>query len=168
MAVHQIYWEFWDFLVYFLFHGLMFYNPAGVGWQQRLGLCFGACSGRLIFQESHYRASLILLEFRANQGQGVRLLPALVVTSQHRIFRSRVHMFEAETTSIDIGRYVCASISAAGAFGQVLAGIPLKKLQLGKQVLCFDPRFSLFSSLSQFVLKPLCIRRNTLMVWREH
>lgn len=92
----------------------MFYNSAGVEWQQRLGLCVGECSGRLIFQESHYRASLIPLEFSANQGQGVRLLSALAVTSQHRLFPCRVHKLETETTSINIGRYVHASISAAG------------------------------------------------------
>lgn len=144
----------------------MFYNPAGVGWQQRLGLCVGECSGRLIFQESHYRASLIPPEFRANQGQGVRLLPALAVRLQHRLFPRRIHRLETETTSINIGRYVHASISAAGGFGQVLAGVLLKRLQLGKQVLCFGPQFSLFSSLSQSVLKPLCIRhvRNTIIV----
>lgn len=71
----------------------MFYNLSEVGSSDLASVVENA-QVDLIFQESHYRASLIPQEFRVNHGQGVRLSPALPVTLQYRLSPCRVHVLE--------------------------------------------------------------------------
>lgn len=79
------------FLVYFLFHGLMFYNPSGFGLQRRLGLCFGECSGRSDFPGVSLQSLFDSPRIQRESGSGCQVVACLAVTLQHRLFPCRVH-----------------------------------------------------------------------------
>lgn len=64
----------------------MVYNPAGVGWHQRLGLCFGECSGRCDFPGVSLQNLFDSPTIQSKSGSGCQVVACFVCNVAARTF----------------------------------------------------------------------------------